>query len=309
MHCMSALRGLGEPRCAPCCCGCTLAGMAPSTPTTRRRLLGQALRQLRTGAGITPADAAKALGVTTSSLSRIETGKQAIKEPYVRVIASMTNVNDDRLADLIILCEQAAQPEWYHALASSSPTWFRQYLGLESAASEIRIYSVELVPGLLQTEDYARAVMATQPDGAARDLDGAVKLRQGRQARLLGEDPPRLHAVINQLALVANVGGPAVMRAQCEQLLDFAGREHITLQVLPFGAGAHPAMTGAPGFNLLDFDGRDEMPTVVYIDAGRGALYPDAPADLVQYRWTFDQLVDLALSPDDSRALLATVGV
>lgn len=270
-------------------------------------MLGQELRQLRENADIKPTAAAKALGVTTSSLSRIETGKQAIKEPYVRVMASLGGASGDKLHELLILCDEAAQPEWYHALASSSPAWFRQYLGLESAASEIRTYCVELIDGRMQTEEYARAVAeANQPDASARDLDNYIALRRGRQARLVGDDPPRLHVIMNQLALVSNTGGPEVMRAQCERLLNLTELDHVTLQILPFGSGAHPSMTS--GFTLLGFEEIPEMATV-YIDVGRGAVYPDTKADLDQYGWKFDRLTGLALTPERSRDLIAKVGV
>lgn len=278
-----------------------------ATPTTRRILLGQELRRLRSAAGITPAAAAKALGVTASSLSRIETGRQAIREPYVRVMASMGGADDDKLNELLVMCEEAAQKEWFHDLASSSPEWFRRYLGLESAASRISTYTVELVHGLMQTDEYARALASENtPDASARNLDGYVALRRGRQALLLGEDPPRVHMVMHQIALMSNVGGPAVMRGQVARLLELADLDHVTLQVLPIGAGAHPSMTS--GFTLLGFDEIPAMATA-YIDVGRGAVYPDQPADLDQFGWRFKQLAERALTPEKTRELIATVGV
>ena len=278
-----------------------------ATPTIRRRFLGQELRQLRENAGITPAAAAKALGVSTSSLYRIETGGQAIKEPYVRVLAAMGGADDAKLNELLVMCDEAAQPEWYHALTRNSPPWFRRYLGLESNASEIRTYCVELVDGLLQTEDYARAIaLAGQPDASDQELERYLALRRGRQALLESTDPPRLHVVMNQLALVSNAGGPSVMSGQVARLLQLAELPHVTLQVLEFGAGAHPAMTS--GFTLLGFDETPEMATG-YIDVGRGGVWPDEPADLEQYAWKFDQLVERALTPEKTRELLARVGV
>jgi transcriptional regulator with XRE-family HTH domain len=273
----------------------------------RRRFLGQELRQLREAAGITPVAAAKALGVSTSSLYRIETGGQAIKEPYVRVMASMGGADDTKLEELLIMCEEAAQPEWYYALTRSSPPWFKRFLGLESNASDIRTYCVELVDGLLQTEEYARAIaLAGQPDASQQDLERYLALRRGRQALLESATPPRLHVVINQLALVSNAGGREVMRGQVARLLELARLEHVTIQVLEFGSGAHPAMTS--GFTLLGFDQTPELATG-YIDVGRGAVYPDEPADLEQYAWKFDQLIERALTPAKTLELLARVGV
>jgi transcriptional regulator with XRE-family HTH domain len=273
------------------------------SPTIRRWQLGQKLRQLRVDAGIKPVAAAKALGVTTSSLSRIETGKQAIREPYVRVIASMGGATDDQLSELLAMCADADQKEWYHDLASKSPDWFRRYLGFESAASEIRTYCAELVDGLLQTEDYARTIAAAStPAGTARGLDGLIALRRGRQARLVGDDPPRLHVVMHQVALTTGVGGAEVMRGQVTRLLELAALPHVTLQVLPFGAGAHPSMTSP--FSLLSFD---EIPATVYIDVGRGAVYADGPEDVRAYGWRFDRLVELALTAEKTHDLLVRV--
>jgi len=276
-----------------------------ATPTIRRWQLGQELRRLRLGEGIKPPVAAKALGVTASSLSRIENGKQAIKEPYVRVIAGMCGVDADELQDLLTMCEEAAQKEWYHDLATTSPDWFKRYLGFESAASEIRTYCSELVDGLMQTEDYARALAAASTrDGHVRDLDGLIKLRRGRQTRLVGDNPPRLHVVMNQLALVSNTGGPDVMRAQVERLLELAALQHVVVQVLPIGSGAHASMSSP--FSLLGFDDIPQMATV-YIDIGRGAIYLDERADLDTYGWKFTQLTDRALTPEKTRDLLVRV--
>jgi transcriptional regulator with XRE-family HTH domain len=275
------------------------------TPTIRRWELGQRLRQLREDAGVTPKAAAAVCEVSLSTLSKIETGKQQIRTLYVRALASLYGTDDVVLGELLATAGEANRSEWYVALASRAPKWFRQYLGYEAAATEIRTYSVELVDGRMQTEDYARAVaLANQPDASERDLDGYVALRRGRQARLTGDDPPRLHVVMNQLALVSNTGGPDVMRGQIERLLELVELDHVTLQVLPFGSGAHPAMTSP--FTMLGFDEMPDMATV-YIENGRGAVYLDTKTDLDQYGWKFQQLADLALSPQDTRQLLTTV--
>jgi transcriptional regulator with XRE-family HTH domain len=274
------------------------------TPTIRRWELGQRLRQLREDAGVTPKAAAAVCEVSTSTLSKIETGKQQIRTLYVRALASLYGADDDMLGELLATAEEANQSEWYVALASRVPKWFRQYLGYEAAATDISTYGVELVPGLMQTEEYARAIgRANQPDASDRDLDGYVALRRGRQARLVGEDPPRLHAVLNEAVLRRLVGGPDVMRAQIDRILDLADLEHVTVQVLPFAAGAHSAMT-AP-FTLLGFD-IAEMATV-YLENGRGAVYLDDLPDLDRYGWMFDQLTRLALTPEKTRDVLASM--
>ncbi|OLF07131.1 hypothetical protein BLA60_28375 [Actinophytocola xinjiangensis] len=274
------------------------------TPTIRRWQLGQELRRLREQAGVTPTEAARYLEVSQATLSKIESGKQQIKPLYVKLLASLYGVPDDANNELLQAAAEANQPEWYVALASQVPKWFRQYLGYEGAAAMISTYSVELIDGLLQTEEYARAVgLANQPDASGRDLDAYVALRRARQARVDGDDPPMLHAVLNEASLRTLVGGPEVMRDQLRRLAEVADQPHVTIQVLPFNAGAHPAMTSP--FTLLGFD-IDEMATV-YLENGRGAVYLDAPSDLDRYRWMFDRLTTLALPPANSIDLLSTL--
>lgn len=271
------------------------------TPTIRRWELGQRLRQLREAAGVTPREAAAVCEVSLPTLSKIETGKQQIRKLYVRALATLFGADDSLLDELLAMADEANQAEWYVALASRVPKWFRQFLGYEAAATDIRVYGVELVDGLMQTEDYARAVaLANQPDASVRDLDGYVAVRRGRQARLVGDDPPRLHVVLNEAALRRLVGGSEVMRAQIEHIADLSELDHVTVQALPFAVGAHPAMT-AP-FTLLGFD-IEEMATV-YLENGRGAVYVDDRPDLDRYGWMFDQLAALALTPDKTRELL-----
>lgn len=275
------------------------------TPTIRRWQLGQELRRLRETAKIRPAVAAAEIEVSAATLSKIENGKQQIKPLYVKLLALMFGVPDDERRALLELADEANQPEWYVALASHVPLWFRQYLGYEAAATELRTYGVELIGGLLQTEEYARAVgRANQPDASGRDLDSYVALRRGRQARLDGDDPPALHTVVNEAALRREVGGREVMRAQLAHLVEVASLPNVTVQVLPFSAGAHPAMT-AP-FTLLGFDVA-EMATV-YLENGRGAVYLDGQADRDRYGWMFDRLTALALPSEESLSWLSRLG-
>ena len=265
--------------------------------------LGNRLRRLRDAAGVTPAEAARAIEVSSGTLSKIETGRQQIRPLYVRAFGSLYGVAEAELAELLDLAKEANQPEWYVQRASQVPKWFRQYLGYEAAATEIRTYTVELVDGLMQTEEYARAVaLAGQPNATERDLDGYVAIRRGRQERLLNDNPPRLHTILNEAALRCGFP-PDVRRAQLERLVQLADLDHVTVQVLLADAGPHPGMTS--GFTLLGFD-IEEMATV-YLENGRGAVYLDAKSDLVSYGWKFDRLSELALSPDATRALLVTL--
>jgi transcriptional regulator with XRE-family HTH domain len=276
------------------------------TPTIRRWQLGQRLRQIRETAGVESKIAAKEIGVSASTLSRIENGRQTIRPPYVKLLALLYEVDELVLNDLMVMAEEAGQPEWFATLAKSSPDWFRLFLGYESVASTIKVYESELVPGLLQTADYARTVMrAARQRSTEEELDGAVALRAGRQERAaLGG--VALHALLNEAVLMRPVGGPDVMREQLLHIAELAVLPNVTIQVLPFSIGAHPSMTSP--FTLLGFEDHPKMNTV-YIENGRGALYLEGEADLDQYNWRFDQLrkFGAALSPKASRSVVARV--
>lgn len=272
------------------------------TPTIQRWQLGQRLRHHRERARVTAKAAAAEIEVSPSTLSKIEGGKQQIRPLYVKLLAALYGLDAATRADLLKLAEEANRPEWYVALAKHVPDWFRQFLGYEAASTEIRGYESELVGGLLQTANYAHAIaLANQPDSTVRDLDSYVALRRGRQERLTGEDPPTFHAILNEAVLLRDVGGPEVMREQLAHIVELAKLPHVTVQILPFSAGAHPAMTAA--FTMLGFEIR-EMNTV-YLENGRGAVYLEGSADLDRYAWIFQQLTRLALSPRKSRERLA----
>jgi transcriptional regulator with XRE-family HTH domain len=275
------------------------------TPTIRRWQLGQQMRQLREAAGITVRAAAKEIESSNATMSKIESGKQAARPLYVKLLATMYGVEPAVRQSLIELAGEANQSEWFASLAKHIPDWFKLYLGYEGAASERRVYSVELIDGLLQTPEYARAIArANRPDASDEDLDSSISVRQGRQGRLTSDDPLTLHAIINEAALRRVIGSPKIMRDQLEHVVKLSKLPNVTVQILPFSAGAHPAMT-AP-FVLLGFDDHPGMNTV-YLENGRGALYLEGKADLTRYGWIFGELCKLALNPVKSRTLLATV--
>lgn len=275
------------------------------TPTIQRWQLGQRLRHHREQAGVTAKAAAAEIEVSAATLSKIEGGKQQIRPLYVKLLATQYGLDTATRHELLKLAEEANRPEWYVAHAKHVPDWFRQYLGYEAAATELRSYASELVGGLLQTTGYARAIaLANQPESTVRDLDSYIALRSGRQERLATMDPPTtFHAVLNEAVLLRDVGGPDVMREQLAHIVELAKLPHVTVQILPFSAGAHPAMT-AP-FMMLGFE-IQEMNTV-YLENGRGAVYLEGRADLDRYTWMFQQLTKLALSPRKSREHLAKV--
>lgn len=300
MQCMAGLRAVVDHLIRQ------TAVMRKPTPTARRWQLGQQLKQHREAAGVRPATAAREIETSTSTLSRIESGKQMIKTGYVKLLALLYGVDDATREHLLTLAEEAGQPEWHTSLSRGMPDWFRLYLGYEAAASLIRCYGAELVDGRLQTTEYTRAIAAAaQPAAGADELTATVALRRGRQELITGEDPIALHVVMNEAVLRRVVGSPEVMRGQLEHLAEMADRPNVTVQVLPFSAGAHPAMT-AP-FTLLGFSDEWADMATVYLENGRGALYLEAAADLANYSWRFEECARLALSPDESRDLLVRV--
>jgi transcriptional regulator with XRE-family HTH domain len=275
------------------------------TPTIHRWQLGQQLRRLREEAGISLHRAALEIETSNATMSKIESGKQAARPVYVKLLASMYGVDISARQRLVELAGEAGQSEWFASLAKHIPDWFKLYLGYETAAHERRGYSAELIDGLLQTPEYARAVAAAnRPRLDEDELGSKVGIRKRRQQRLAGDDPLTLHSIINEAALCRVVGCPEVMRAQLRHVIGLAELPNVTVQVLPFSAGVHPAMT-AP-FVLLGFQDHPGMDTV-YLENGRGALYLEAESDLDRYNWVFDQVRGLALSPAKSRTLLATV--
>lgn len=274
-------------------------------PTIRRWQLGDELRTYREAASVTLRTAAAEIEVQAATLSKIEGGKQAIRGTYIKLIAPLYGIPDDERARLLALAEEANQPGWWMTYGKLVPDWFKLFLGYEADASDLRTYEGELVPGLLQTADYARAVArANRPTSTATELDRQVELRRARQQRLTDDEPPTFHAVLNEAVLLRHVGGPAVMREQLHHLAKLAALPHVTIQVLPFTAGAHPAMT-AP-FLMLGFEAEPRMNTV-YLENGRGSLYLEKRPDLDRYTAMFAQLCELALDPQESSNHMARV--
>lgn len=279
----------------------------PAKPRPIRRWqLGQQLRQLREQAGITAKAAAKEIEASASTLSKIESGKQTIRPLYVKLLTAMYGAEPAVRQELLDLAVEANQSEWFASLARHIPDWFKLYLGYEGAATERRFYGAELVNGLLQTPEYALAITrANRPDAPDEELENSVSVRRGRQERLADADPLTLHAVLNEAVLHRVIGNPAIMREQLDHIAALSKLGHVTVQILPFSAGAHPAMTAS--FELLGFDDYPDMNTV-YLENGRGALYLEGAVDLKRYSWVFDRLCDIALSPAKSRSLLTKVG-
>lgn len=275
------------------------------SPTVRRRRLALELRRCRENAHLTCEEVAAHLECSASKISRIETGRVSVSPRDVRDMLDLYGVPAAQRDSLVQLARESRHKGWWHAYSDAIQPRFATYLGLESAASEIRIYEVAILPGLVQTEDYARAVVTAGSVGAPREsVERTVALLMARQPLLAGDDPPRLWAVLDEAALRRRVGGAALMRLQLERLLELASLPSVAIQVLPFGAGAHPAM-GRP-FVILAFP-EPADPDVVYLEDLTSALYVEDVAEVDRYNMFFNHLRAVALSFDDSTALIGSV--
>ncbi len=232
------------------------AGAADAGPTVRRMLLGAQLRRLREAKGLSRDQAGWHIRASESKISRMELGRVSFKERDVADLLTLYGiVDEDERSALLTLARQANSPGWWHAYGDLLPTWFQSFPGLESAASVIRTYEVQLVPGLLQTADYARAVIQLRHDRTDdSEIDRRVQLRLTRQDVLNRRPhPPRLWAVVDEAVLRRAIGGPRVMRAQIQHLIDVCERPNVQLQIVPFEVGGprwcgrrlhHPAFPG-----------------------------------------------------------------
>jgi transcriptional regulator with XRE-family HTH domain len=275
------------------------------SPTVRRRRLALELRRLREAARLTCEEVAEHLECSASKISRVETGRVSVSPRDVRDMLELYGVSGEQRESLVQLARDSRQKGWWHAYSDTMQPQMATYIGLESAASEIRIYEVSLIPGLLQTEDYARAVIrAGMVNSPAEDVERRVALLMARQPAVVREDPPKIWAVLDEAALWRRVGGAGVMRLQLEHLLAQAALPNVAVQVIPFGGGAHPAM-GRP-FIILVFPERVDT-DVVYLEDLTSALYLEDIAEVDRYNVFFNHLRATALSFDDSAAVITSV--
>jgi hypothetical protein len=273
------------------------------SPTVLRILLGTTLRRLRTEQGISREDAGYAIRASHAKISRLELGQVSFKERDVADLLTLYQVRDEaERAPLLALARQANAPGWWHKYGDLLPGWFEVYIGLEGAASAIRTYENQFVPGLLQAPGYARAVIRLAHEHTPEEeLDRRVALRTARQGRLAGDHALTLWAVIDEAVVRRNLGGCEVMRAQFDHLLEMMERRNVTVQVMPFERGGHAAAGGA--FSILRFPER-ELPDVVYMEQLTSALYLDKPAESDHYMQVMDRLSIQADSPAESRRFL-----
>ncbi|MFC5945011.1 MULTISPECIES: helix-turn-helix domain-containing protein [Micromonospora] len=266
-------------------------------------LLGAQLRRLREASGVTREGAGWEIRASESKISRMELGRVGFKERDVADLLSLYGVTDTTEREALLkLARDANSPGWWHRYGDVLPSWFQSYLGLEAAAALIRSYEVQFVPGLLQTPEYARAVVLLGHRGAGADeIDRRVGLRMQRQELLRRPRPPQLWAVVDEAALRRPIGGPQVMRDQLTALIEATRAPHVRLQIIPFDAGGHAAAGGA--FTILRF-GDQDLPDIVYIEQLTSAIYLDKREDLDYYAAAMERLCVEAEPPERTPELL-----
>jgi transcriptional regulator with XRE-family HTH domain len=268
-----------------------------------RRLVIE-LKRLRDAAGLTGEQVADQMGWSAAKVYRIEGDRVRVLARDVQRLLTLYGVAGEQADAVLELARLARAKDWWHQYSGAIPEWFQFYVGLEAATTAMHEYNAELVTGLLQTEAYARALTAAamRADSTDDDTERQIAVRMERQKRLTAPDAPTLWAVMNEAVLHRQVGGPQVMRDQLAHIGQLAARPNVTIQVLPYAAGAHPAMLGS--FTVMKFPDPADR-DIVYIEAETGALYLEKPDDVNRYSLMIDYLRAQALGPAESRALIA----
>ncbi|MFF2651872.1 helix-turn-helix domain-containing protein [Streptomyces sp. NPDC058045] len=273
-------------------------------PTVRRRRLGQELRRLRENKGMTAEGVAERLLVSQSKISRLENGRRSISQRDVRDLCEVYEVEDRRVVDsLMQMAKDSRQQGWWHSFGDIP---YSVYIGLETDAESLRVYDPQVVPGLLQTRSYAECLIAgALPETAPTDIDKRVQVRMRRQERINApEKPLRLWTVLDEAALMRVVGTKDVMREQLEYLVEQSRLPHVTVQVIPFGMGAHPGLNGQ--YAILEFPDAVDS-SVVYIEGVTSDLYLEKTNDVQKYSVMYEHLRAQALNVDQSREFISNI--
>jgi hypothetical protein len=281
------------------------SGSALGDSTVLKIVLGAQLRRLREAAGITRDAAGYHIRASRSKISRMELGRVSFKKRDVADLLDLYGTASQQKDELVQLAREANATPWWQKYREVVPDWFQVYLGLEEAATLIRVYEVQFVPGLLQTEEYARAVVQhIAPDLPLKELDDRVNVQMGRQKQLVKENPPYLWAIVDESALRRPIGNREMLAGQIERLIDAASEPNIILQVMPFKYGGHGAEGGA--FTLMRFPEAD-LPDVVYMEYLTGAHYIDKPDEVEIYAAVMERLSVAGTSPEKTREILADI--
>ncbi|MBY8870471.1 helix-turn-helix domain-containing protein [Micromonospora sp. PLK6-60] len=278
--------------------------------TVPRRQLGRLLRQYRTEAGVTLDAAAEALEYSRQKIWRIECGLGAVRVLDVKAMCELYGVSDELTEAMRGLAAETKSRGWWHAYGDAVPSWFELYVGLESAAAHLRRYDESLIPGLLQTRQYALGLYHPGSRLSAEERERAVEVRMQRQGLLTRRlpEPPRLEAVLSEAVLRRPVGGSGVMTGQLNHLLETSELPHVSVRVVPLAAGPHPGAV-AGSFVILDFPATNKgrtppEPSVVYSESLTGALYLDKPDELAAYENTWKGVAALALGEAESKEMI-----
>lgn len=271
------------------------------SPTVRRRRLGGELRRLREASDLTTYDAARHIECSQAKMSKIETGRVPVKSLEIKALLELYGASVEQIESLLALARQSQQRGWWQAHGAAVPDWFAPYLGLEAEAKSLCMYEAAVIPGPLQTPDYARALADASVQVADEDIERVVALRLARQARLTAANSLQLWTVVDEAALRRPVGSPANRLAQYEHLLEMTARPNVHLQVLPTSVGAHAGLGGS--FIVIGFP--DQLDgDVVYLEYQVGALYLERKPEAERYSMMFDQLRTEAIGLAESAALV-----
>jgi len=279
-----------------------VTGRRVVSPTVRRRRLGAELRRYRELAGLTIDAVAEHMDCSASKISRLETGQTGSNPRDVRDMLILYGVGDAELEELLAVARETRQRGWWQPYGSILTGAF---VGFEAAANRIRSYEAQCIPGLLQTPEYVRSMLAAVHTGRPRqEFDDRVHVRLGRQALLTQDDPVDFWCVLDEAALRRPVGGPEIMRCQLRHLVREAERPNVTLQVLPMAVGEHPGMEGS--FLIMSFPD-DGDPDTVYVTIATGGVFQEKLDDVLRYEMIFDRLQEMALPSAESAEFIATM--
>ncbi|WP_322769999.1 helix-turn-helix transcriptional regulator [Frankia sp. Cr1] len=274
-------------------------------PTVRLRRLAFELRRLRDTAGLTQQQVAEQTGINTATLYRHETARSRPQRRTLIALLNLYGATEQQRTDLLALSREADAQGWLRPYHAELPEQYTAYISFEAEARSVRNYESLFIPGLLQTEDYTRAVIrGGLPMASQKEVEQRVQARMERQNLLTTDNPLRLWAIVDEAALHRLVGGAEVMRQQMNRLISAASEPHVTVQVIAYAAGAHAGMQGS--FVLMDFPNPAD-PEIIHIDSMAGDLFLETQPDVRRYSLLFDNLRAIALSPDDSTRLIASV--
>jgi transcriptional regulator with XRE-family HTH domain len=276
------------------------------SPTVLKRRLGAELRKMRRAQNLTTAQVSKALGWSESKVSRIETGKSPLSDQDAKLLLAQYGVEKaEEVRQFISLVRKSRQNGWWHSFGDALPEWFKPYLGFETDAASIWTYQNELVPGLLQTERYAQAVIrSTEVSFSSEEVETRASARVQRQDILTSDNAPKLWAVLNEAVIRRVVGSPVIMQEQLNALADVAySLPNVTVQVLPFDAGAHVSM--GYSFSYLSFE--DVPGSIVYSEGITSGTYFDKPSDLSRHEDMFQRLVAASERPEKSITMIRNI--